>query len=150
MVDDDNFDRLSAHHWQAHTSPHRNTVYARRSENREGKSIYVYMHVEVCGYRKPDHRDGNGCNNQRNNLRPATGSQNGAHRGKRCDNTSGFKGVWFDRNLKVNPWRAWIMSKGKGKHLGQSATAEGAARMYDQAAIELFGEFAVLNFPPSA
>jgi hypothetical protein len=61
-------------------------------------------------------------------------------------NTStGFKGVWRDK--KTGKCWAQIYFEGKLIHLGSFATAEDAARAYDRKAIELFGQFARLNFP---
>ena len=51
------------------------------------------MHCFLMGQKSIDHKDGNGLNNQRSNLRPATAPQNGANQGKHRNNKSGFKGV---------------------------------------------------------
>ncbi len=90
-----------------------------------------------------DHIDGNGLNNQKLNLRIATASQNQINRGKQKNNTSGFKGV-FGRKDK-NKWRAQIKFHGKTKHLGYADDKIEAARIYNKAAVERFGEFARLN-----
>ncbi|MEN6337259.1 MAG: AP2 domain-containing protein [Phycisphaerales bacterium] len=58
---------------------------------------------------------------------------------------SRFKGVWFEK--RVGKWRATIHIKGKSIWIGHFATEEEAARAYDRRAVELFGEFARLNFP---
>lgn len=65
--------------------------------------------------------------------------------GIRKNNTSGFKGVIFKK--KINKWKAQITFQGKYKSLGCFFCIVKAARAYDKAAIELFGEFARLNFP---
>ena len=95
-----------------------------------------------------DHRNRNGLDNRRCNLRPCTAQQNCFNRGVRSDNTSGFKGVSWE-NAK-NRWFVRIRKDGKDKYLGRYRTAEEGALVYDTAAIELFGEFAVLNFPREA
>jgi len=92
-----------------------------------------------------DHIDGNGLNNQRNNLRIATQSQNLANRGPQENNTSGYKGVYWDKErLK---WVAIIEYQGTKSHLGRFDSEIEAAITYDIAAIRLFGEFARTNFP---
>ncbi len=93
----------------------------------------------------PDHIDGNGLNNRRSNLRPASNSQQVANQGVRSDNTSGYKGVtWREDRGK---WEAKIQSGGKRRCLGLFDDKIEAAKVYDHAALEAFGEFAVLNFP---
>jgi len=93
-----------------------------------------------------DHKDGNGLNNTRTNLRLATGQQNlrnmRKHRGK-----SQYKGVTFVPKCTKRPWTAQISpGDSRCKHLGSFATELEAAKAYDRAAKELFGEFACTNF----
>jgi hypothetical protein len=92
-----------------------------------------------------DHEDGNGLNNQRSNLRIASPTQNQGNARRRKDNTSGYKGVsWYRR---TNKWKAHIRVDKKLRHLGYFIDLTDAARAYDAAALEHFGEFAHLNFP---
>lgn len=95
----------------------------------------------------PDHKDQNGLNNRRDNLRPADKGQNSANVGRRADNTSGYKGVGWHR--PSGKWSARIAVDGKRRHLGRFADPIEAAKAYDRAALVAFGEFAVLNFPGS-
>jgi hypothetical protein len=104
------------------------------------------MHRAILeGAPQVDHIDGDGLNNQRSNLRPATQAQNMANSRKYSTNTSGFKGVGWHKAAKK--WRADITFDYKTRYLGLFPTAEDAARAYDSAAKSLFGVFACLNFP---
>lgn len=72
-------------------------------------------------------------------------SQNAGNQAKRSgDMTSQYKGVNWNRSN--NGWVAKIMVRGKVSHLGTFADEVDAARAYDQAAFEGFGDFALLNF----
>lgn len=93
-----------------------------------------------------DHRDRNGLNCTRANLRIATYAQNSSNIPISRRNVSGYKGVAPDRQHPAL-WRAEICAKNKLYRLGSFATAEEAARVYDAAARRLHGEFAYLNFP---
>jgi len=93
-----------------------------------------------------DHRDLNKMNNRRDNLRICTPSQNCANRRGRLSK-SGYRGVSSITTGKKR-WRAYISRNGKQKRcLGYFYTAVEAAKAYDLAAIEHWGEFASLNFP---
>ncbi len=81
------------------------------------------------------------------NCRWVTRSQNQWNKGPyRKARPTGFKGIWRSGVIK-SPWRAGIRVFGKLHGLGTYSTAEDAARAYDRAAMEHFGEFARLNFP---
>jgi len=86
-----------------------------------------------------DHRDCDGLNNRRSNLRFASPSQNAQNNRRRVNNRSGFKGVNFQSQR--NKWQARITVAGKTRSLGLYDTAESAARAYGRAATLLFGEF---------
>lgn len=84
--------------------------------------------------------------NRIGNLRKANYQQNCRNRKIVKTNKSGFKGVHFWKKGK-GWWRAVIYINYKIKLIGQFDTPELAAKAYDKAAIENFGEFANLNFP---
>ena len=91
----------------------------------------------------PDHKDRNGLNNTRENLRYATEAQNLQNRGMPKNNTSGYKGVMWCENK--NKWRVQIKANNKRISLGYYSCIIKAAKAYNKAAIKYHGEFAVLN-----
>jgi hypothetical protein len=91
-----------------------------------------------------DHKDGNGLNCQKKNLRVAEHVQNSQNRGANTNNTSGFKGVSWVK--ATHNFGAYITAEGKHRSLGRYATAAEAAKAYDEAALQFFGEFAKTNF----
>lgn len=146
IVDEEDFERLSQFKWYAFKRP--NTFYARRvvGYNSKWQSIYELMQHTVLGsHAMTDHKDRNGLNNCKRNLRPCTTVQNAGNSGMRRNNSSGFKGVAWNG-------RKWMVSlRGAGKtpvgYLGVFEDPVEAAKVYDAAARIKYGEFALLNFP---
>lgn len=144
LVDDEDFIHLSRFSWCALKGSR--TWYATRFERTKRKNKCVYMHREILGISgkfDTDHRDGNGLNNQRANLRACTRQQN--LQNKMCTNPTGYKGVWLDKRKLSTPWQSGITQHYKKIHLGRFETAIEAAQAYNQAALKLFGQFARLN-----
>lgn len=142
LVDDSDFDWLNQYKWYAIKT--RNGFKAARLKT-------VLMHRVILGLRDPkilgEHRDGNGLNNQRSNLRTATKRQN--EQGfitLRAGKTSRFRGVYFHKH--TNKWMARIQSGPEQScYLGIFSDEVSAALAYDQASRKYFGEFACPNFP---
>jgi hypothetical protein len=145
LVSDEDFERVNAYKWCAKVDPH--TVYAIRSLRLEdGKRTTIKMHRFIAGVTNPqidvDHKDHNGLNNQRENLRVCTRAQNHGNR-KKTRGTATFKGVTWDREK----WLAGIRINRKRQYLGRFTDEIDAAMAYDDAARQLFGPFALTNFP---
>lgn len=87
-----------------------------------------------------DHIDGNRSNNRPANLRKATYSQNAANAKLHTRNTSGIKGVSYDKTK--DRWQATITVNNKQLHLGRFKTKEEAKAAYMAAAKMHQGEFA--------
>lgn len=146
LVDDEDYSRaMAGGPW--HANPRGRTVYAQRNRKRDdGSWTTQSLHGFLTGLPYVDHRNGDGLDNRRTNLRPSTAAQNAANQRTNATNTAGFKGVQRNRSRGL-PWRAQIGAARKKYHLGLFATPEAAARAYDEAARRLHGEFARLNFP---
>lgn len=147
-VSDNWFEELNALNWYADYKSHVKSFYAARKAPRiNGKSKPIYMHRVIANAptgMQVDHIDGNTLNNQVENLRICTTSQNRTNNKKQSNNTSGFTGVTWRPKLKK--WAAQIQLNKKGFYLGIFENLEDAAKAYDKKAKELFGKFARLNF----
>ena len=137
LIDDEDFLRISQFAWHLSTSG-----YAVR--NQYPKRGHVRMTWEIMGKKGLfDHKDRNRLNNQKGNLRLADKSKNAMNVSLRSTNTSGFKGVHFDKITKR--WRVEIRHTNRRIRLGRFSDIREAALAYNKTAQELFGEFAYLN-----
>jgi len=140
IINDEDYELISQYKWCARKN--RNHWYAQTHIYRLGKRTTISMHTllveKKSGY-MIDHINRNGLDNRRENLRLATNRQNQGNREK-LRGTSQYKGV--RRCTDCNRWRASI----KSIHLGLFSSEEEAAKAYDKAAKEYYGEFAKLNF----
>ncbi|MBN1803881.1 MAG: HNH endonuclease [Sedimentisphaerales bacterium] len=139
---------LNSHKWHI-TGSDRN-FYANRYLGRiNGKKKFISMHRFIMNpptYHIVDHVDGRGLNNTRGNLRIATAAQNNYNCRKTYKKTySQYKGVCYHSSR--NKFRADIRYLCKRRFLGHFDNEIDAAKAYDKAAAELFGQFANLNFP---
>ncbi len=140
LVDDADYEWLNQYGWCASWSGRR--WYAVHREGRRS----ILMHRLILGLSNPsiqgDHKSGNGLDNRRENLRPATNAQNQANRIK-YRGSSMFKGVAW--NKRQHDWECYIKKDGKRTFLGRFKDEIKAALAYNEAAGELFGEYALLN-----
>lgn len=90
-----------------------------------------------------DHRNRDRSDNMFNNLRSCSKSQNLGNSPKPKNNTSGYKGVSWDR--AVEKWRVSVCFQKKHHYIGRYTDKKIAAKAYNKKALELFGEFAGLN-----
>ena len=140
--------------WHVRTSRTKGRIqrYIFRHAKGEPDGPYIYLHRLVLGLHKGDPRTGDHENhdtldNTDQNLRIATRLQQQRHTKKPITNTSGYKGVCWQTS--ADKWTVGISVNNKRKHLGlfpRHALIE-AAKAYDAAAKQIFGEFADLNFP---
>lgn len=144
LVSPEDFAAVSARKWTADVRM--NQVYAVRRDGPRGQQRRQYMHRSILGAAAGphvDHANSDGIDNRRGNLRGATAQQNAANRRAQEKTSSPFKGVSFNKRLKK--WHAYVNRHGKREHIGFFATEADAARAYDRAAAEVFGEFARTN-----
>jgi hypothetical protein len=149
IVDATDFEFVSQLKW--HAGHGRNGVmYAdcKGISTLDGKRYVTLMHRFILGITDPkihvDHIDHDGLNNRRCNLRACTHAQNQANARKHSDGSSQYRGVSLDK--KTGRWTA----RARRIWLGCFAKEEDAARAYDVALVEQFGEFARTNFPRQA
>jgi hypothetical protein len=141
-VSDRDYCALNKFKWGVHESGCK--LYAARrgvisDGNKRGATIYMHhLIVPLQPGLETDHRDGNGLNNQRGNLRRVTRKNNIRNGGSR-GGTSKFKGVHFSEDR--NRWVAQLA----GKPLGKYKTEKEAATVYNLAAIQQYGKYAKLN-----
>lgn len=134
-----------------HATVHDRTRYAASSQLRRVTGEVVYMHRLIVGAGPEDdvdHRDHNGLNNRRENIRLCTNAQNRRNMQK-TRGVSRYKGVSPSspkRNAKgTRPWSATIHHEDQQIHLGAYQTEAEAARAYNAAAVRFYAEFAHLN-----
>lgn len=140
VVDAEDYEELSKYTWAAREGGR--TYYAVRME--KGKAIPMHRQImKAPADLFVDHKDGDGLNNQRSNLRLATLTQNSRNQRKRVSKGSRYKGVYPRKKCKR--WSAVITANKVRQHLGLFKTELEAAQAYDEAAKRLHGEFASLN-----
>ena len=146
LVDDDKYEYLSQWSWHLSASGYAyRTMTIKKGLKKTSRSIWMHRVVMNPQDGKfVDHIDGNRLDKSISNLRACSHRQNCFNAGLRSNNKSGYKGVFLQ--IAPSTWRAQLKIEGCPVNLGNYITPEDAAHVYDQAALQLFDEFARTNF----
>lgn len=146
IIDAEDVPMIIGRNWSAVVARRSNglirAVYAYRVDTCKGKQKTIRLHRLINDTpfgMETDHVDGDGLNNRRENLRTATHSQNQHNQRIAAHNTSGVKGVSWDKSTQK--WQALIKLMGKRKHLGLFATIDEASAAYAKESAALRGSF---------
>lgn len=148
LVDEYGFTLVGDYNWHAYKRKGSHVWYARRNTSRPKRKT-VLMHRVIIGAKEGetlDHKNGNGLDNRRANLRICTRSEQQLN----CRSSSkyGFRGIGFSpKSKKESKWYAHVKVKGKHIALGSYATAIEAARALDRLAPKYMGTLYRPNFP---
>lgn len=141
IIDDGDAELVAPYKWYA--NKRHGIFYAVASG---GPGVLIRMHRLILGLAPGeigDHRDGDGLNNRRSNLRRATPTQNQQNKKINRLARNAFKGIFEE---DPGRWAAKIRVNGRRIRKFGFSSPEEAARAYDQLAREHFGEFARCNF----
>jgi hypothetical protein len=150
LVDDEDYDLVNKYKWNLDKMDG-DKFYAIHSVNKgrdeTGKFRYTSfkIHRLIMNFPKShiDHKDNDGLNNQRSNLRLATSQQNSANSTVSKRNKTGFKGVTYRKD--VDRYACRVRVNGDCLCYGHYKTPEEAAKKYNEVALLHFGEFAKIN-----
>ena len=146
IVDNDDYLKLAVKRWCSvvdNRNPNKVKVRPFRREGKKG----IYLSIEIMDPPKGkqvDHINGNTLDNRKSNLRICTSAENQHNKGKMENNTTGYKGVSFDK--RDGFYYSRIKNNGKRISLGRFKNSINAALIYDEMAVKLHGKFAKLNF----
>lgn len=141
FIDDEDYEIVSQFKWYYHQ-----TGYAFTSDGKGGKLRMHYAIMARLPKFQVDHINGNRLDNRRHNLRHVKALYNCWNKGLPSNNTTGYKGVDWDK--KAKKWRARIKINYKNYYLGTFDNALDAAQAYNNAALENFGKYTRLNVLP--
>lgn len=139
IFDADDFDTVSKYRWWIGRDGYVNAD----DENRKR----ISLHRLLMGFPEEymvDHINGDRADCRRGNLRLATNQQNSCNAKIPSNNSSGYKGVYYDPHRKK--YESYIRPNGHKLHLGRYDSPIEAALAYDKAAAFYFGEYARTNF----
>ena len=150
--DKEDYPRIKNFRWSITTPSKRNkTRYLRTHPYRVGPSSdwVLILHQLIMSFPVDgviDHINQNGLDNRKINLRVISSIENARNKTYSRKPKSGFVGVVKNASIK-KPWKVYITHFKKSIYLGAFEDKNEAAREFDKKALELRGEFAVLNFP---
>lgn len=143
-VDDRDYEKLKNYKW--HLFKSKKWLYAIRIEHKNGKQKTIYMHREIMGITSSkiyvDHKDHDGLNNKKSNLRISDNRFNQYNVGKKSTSKQKYKNI---RELGNDRWQIRIRTP-KGNRVEKNVKGEEqAVKMYNKLAIKYHGEFAYLQ-----
>ena len=144
FVSDEDYVLVMKYRWVASLDPKSKKIYGRTESLPRTRMHVLIMNTKGNNSIVVDHIDGDSLNNQRENLRIATITQNNQNVAKRKNASSKYKGVIWSK--QHNKWRVRITLNKKTISFGLYDSEEEAAKVYDLRAKEYFKEFARLNF----
>lgn len=143
-IDEEDYERLSQYSWCLFKSE--KWQYAIRTEYKNGTQKTIYMHREIMGVTDPkiyvDHRDHDGLNNLKSNLRVSNNRFNQYNVGKKSTSKQKYKNI---RQLDENRWQVRVRTP-KGKRVERVVySEEDAVKLYNELTLKYHGEFAYLQ-----
>lgn len=142
LIDEEDFEKIKDYTWCGVKSPRSFYVQANKKIGK-GKYIHIKMHRLIMGINNPkiyvDHKNFNGLDNRKENLRLVTPRQNSMNRRKHRGTRSKYKGVF---PTPYGSFQAMIRVNGILKHLGCFKNPEDASNAYINASKIHFGEYA--------
>jgi len=146
LIDEEDYDLIKDYKWSVRK--HRNTFYSVANIKKDNKRhTTIQMHRLIIGLydeRIIDHKNRNGLDNRKENLRVCTNFENAKNARKRKDGkTSKYKGVSF--RTSHDKFLSRIQVNKKRIHLGYFKNEIEAAKAYNAAALKYHGEYAYLN-----
>jgi len=147
IIDAEDYDKIKQYNWLVAYSKQKNIFYIISHTWKNGKRTTERLSRIILNLTNPkikgDHINHNTFDCRKQNLRECTNQQNCCNRKLSKNNTSGFKGVSWNKQMKK--WQARIWKNRKVIYLGFFLNKERAAEAYNMGAIKHFGEFANLN-----
>lgn len=139
-IDTEDLNRITRYKWYFDRG------YARRRFECNGVQRCMHMHREILqapdGF-EVDHINGDTLDNRKANLRLVTRRENQFNSSSHMGSTSKFKGVFWYKHLQR--WRVRLCIDRKSKHIGYFDDEVEAAKAYNVAALNIYGEYAKLN-----
>ena len=141
IIDAEDYGKICCYKWYA--AKQGNYFYAATNEKQDnGKYKQLKMHrvlVNAPADKLVDHKNRNGLDNRKHNLRVCTAAENSRNRKVHADNTTGHRGIYW--NSRLNKWMAQIRKMGKLHHLGVFSRKDDAIRARLKAESILFKDF---------